>query len=421
MTTLRGAKLLASAGLLSALLAGTAAAQQVTLNFLTAEPPEVYQAAIAAFEAKNPDIKVAYERVPFDSMNAQVEARLSAKDPSIDVYAVDSPRVPAMASRGYLVDAEPWRAQIDAVTNEAGRSALVYDGKYLAFPLWTSTQMLFYNADVLEKAGIAPLSPAEADRLTWDEALDIGKKAQAAGATWGLILEQIDRYYQLQALFESSGAGSGLTGDDLLTPELTTDKWIETAEWYKKTFDDGIQPRGVPNEQMSSLFTDGKVALYVGGPWNLNRFAKAGVKYGVAAVPYFEGGKPVTPTGSWAVGISPFTDQMEAAQKFVEFISLDPEGSYLTVSQNPIPPVNLEAYKTYIDKLATFDPVVGPQVKEVMTYELANSAISRPRSVGYVAFEEIMNRAFSDIRNGAEVRQKLEAAQQQLTSALSRL
>jgi len=112
---------------------------------------------------------------------------------------------------------------------------------------------------------------------------------------------------------------------------------------------------------------------------------------------------------------------MEAAKKFVEFISLDPEGSYLTVSQNPIPPVNLEAYKTYIDKLATFDPVVGPQVKEVMTYELANSAVSRPRSAGYVAFEEVMNRAFSDIRNGADVRQTLEAAEQQLKSALSRL
>ena len=47
----------------------------------------------------------------------------------------------------------------------------------------------------------------------------------------------------------------------------------------------------VPNEQLNALFTDGKVALYVGGPWNLNRFSRAGVKYGVAAVPYFAGGK----------------------------------------------------------------------------------------------------------------------------------
>jgi multiple sugar transport system substrate-binding protein len=38
-----------------------------------------------------------------------------------------------------------------------------------------------------------------------------------------------------------------------------------------------------------------------------------------------------------------------------------------------------------------------------------------------VAFEEVMNRAFSDIRNGADVKTTLEAAQAQLTSALSRL
>jgi multiple sugar transport system substrate-binding protein len=47
--------------------------------------------------------------------------------------------------------------------------------------------------------------------------------------------------------------------------------------------------------------------------------------------------------------------------------------------------------------------------------------VSRPRSIGYVAFEEVMNRAFSDIRNGADVRSTLEQAQNQLTSALSRL
>lgn len=412
--------LLASASAF-AIAASPVAAQQVTLNFLTAEPPEVYEAAIAAFESAHPDIKIAYERVPFDSMNAQVEARLSAQDPSIDVFAVDSPRVPAMASRGYLLETEEWRAQIEAVTNEAGRSAIVYDDKFWALPLWTSTQMLYYNEDLLDQAGIPAPSAAEADRMTWEETVDLAKQAQAAGATWGLILEQVDRYYQLQALFESSGAGSGLTGPDLLTPDLTNEKWIETAEWYKSLFDEEVSPRGVPSEQISSLFTDGQIAFYVGGPWNLNRFSASDVNYGVAAVPYFEGGKPVTPTGSWAVGISPFTDQLEAAKTFVEFISLDPEGSYLTVSQNPIPPVNLQAYDTYIDKLSTFDPVVGPMVKEVMTYELANSAVSRPRSVGYVAFEEIMNRAFSDIRNGAEVASTLEAAQAQLSSALSRL
>lgn len=409
----------ASSVLLGALT--PAAAQQVTLNFLTAEPPEVYEEAIAAFEAANPDIDVAYERVPFDAMNAQIEARLGAEDPSIDVYAVDSPRVPAMASRGYLVSAEPWRDEIDAVTNEAGRSAILVGDEYMAFPLWSSTQMMFYNADLLEAAGLPVPSAAEADRLTWAETLDMAVKAQEAGAEWGLILEQIDRYYQLQALFESSGAGSGLTGDDLMTPNLTTDAWIETANWYRDTFENGISPRGVPNEQLSDLFINGKVAFYVGGPWNFDRFTASDVNYGITAHPYFEGGTPVTPTGSWAVGISPFTDQMDAAVRFIKFISLDPEGSYMTVESLPIPPVNLGAFDKYIERIAGFDPVIGPMAEEVMAYELANSAVARPRSKGYVAFEEILNRAFSDIRNGAEAQPSLEAAQQQLISTLSRL
>ena len=409
-----------AAGLLA--LGGGGAAAQTTLNFLTAEPPDVYAAAIAAFEKLNPDIKVAYERVPFDSMNAQIEARLSTKDPSIDVYAVDSPRVPAMVSRGYLLNFDDRREQIEAVTTPAARNALLFQGKYWALPLWTSTQLLFYNTDLLAKAGIQPPSAAEKDTLTWDQLLEQAKKAQGAGAKWGLILEQIDRYYQLQALFESSGAGPGLTGDDMLTSTLTTDKWIETATWYANLYKDNISPRGVSSDQVADLFINGEVAFYVGGPWNFKRFgAKEGLHYGVAGHPYFAGGKPAVPTDSWALGISPFTDQPEAAWKFAEFISLNPEGSYLTVANLPIPPVNLQAYTTYIDKVEKNNGAIGPTAKEVMTYELANSSVSRPRSVGYVAFEEVMNRAFSDLRNGADVKSTLEQAEAQLKSALSRL
>ncbi len=56
-----------------------------------------------------------------------------------------------------------------------------------------------------------------------------------------------------------------------------------------------------------------------------------------------------------------------------------------------------------------------------MTYELAKNSVSRPRSIGYVAFEEIMNRAFSDIRNGADVTSTLQQAQDQLNSTLARI
>ena len=121
-------KLLLTAGLIALLSAMPAGAQQVTVNFLSDQPPETFAAAIAAFEAANPNIKIASERVPSDSMNAQVEARLSAKDPGIDVYAVASPRVPAMANRGSLLSLEALHSAIHAVTECPSRRTRTYDG-----------------------------------------------------------------------------------------------------------------------------------------------------------------------------------------------------------------------------------------------------------------------------------------------------
>jgi multiple sugar transport system substrate-binding protein len=64
---------------------------------------------------------------------------------------------------------------------------------------------------------------------------------------------------------------------------------------------------------------------------------------------------------------------------------------------------------------------VGEDAKKIMTYELRDTAISRPLSAGYVAFEEVMNRVFGDLRNGADVVPTLQDAERELNSTLSRI
>jgi len=413
--------LVALAGLL-AYGASPVFAQTITLNFLTAEKDETVAPVIEGFEKLHPDIDVVHTTVPFDSMNATIEARVGGQDSSIDVFLVDSPRVPAMASRGYLANLNDEREKADAVANDVAMGIISYKGDIFALPAWTSTQMMFYNKDLLDKAGIAYPGFKAEDRLTYDQVVEEAKKAQAAGAKYGFIPEQIDRYYQLQPLFESIGGGPGLTGEEMLTPDVTNAKWIEAATFYSSLFESGVSPRGVPVDQMSSTFTSGDTAFYIGGPWNFAAFnATEGLNYGVAPVPYFTDGKPVVPTDSWAIAVSPYAAHPAEAKMFAEYFSLDPAGALLSVQNNPIPPVNEAAYQTYIEKIAGLDPEIGPAAKEIMTYELANNSVSRPRSIGYVAFEEIMNRAFSDIRNGSAVQATLEQAQQQLTSTLARI
>ncbi len=400
--------------------AGSAGA--VTLNFLAAERPEVFKPVIAAFEAANPGTTVAYTQVPFDSLNAQIQARVGSQDPGIDVYAADTPRIPAFASRGFLLDLSPYEAQIEATASRTAVGAISADGKLWAFPMWSSTQLLFFNLDLLAKAGVPPPSAAITTRLTWDAMLDDAVRAQKAGSRWGFTFEQVDRYYQLQPLFESANAGSGLSGPGLLTPDITGPAWIKTAAWYGALFASGLSPRGVSPEQTPDLFANGQVAFFVGGPWNFDKFdAAAKLHFGIAPVPYFTGGHPATPTGSWAIGVNPYAAHKDAAVRFAEFLSVDPEGNFLTVSANPLPPTNRAAYARYIARIAGLSHSIGPAARDIITYEMANTAVQRPRSVGYVAFEDVMNHIFSDIRNGADPSAALAAAQSQLTSTLARV
>ena len=421
-TTLPRLGATALATLLASAAATVAWSQEVTLNFLSAEEDATVMPMIEGFEALHPEIDVVHESIPFDSMNAAIESRVGGQDDSIDVFLVDSPRIPAMVSRGYLASMEDLRAEIEAVAIPAAVEVLSNDGELFALPFWTSTQLMFYNKDLLDAADIPYPSASPDERLTYEEVVELAKQAQAAGAEFGFLPEQIDRYYQLQPMFESAGAGPGLTGEGNLTPDITSDAWIKAAEFYASLFADGVAPRGIPVDQMRSVFTSGDLAFYISGPWSLSDFdATEGLNYGVAPVPYFEGGTPATPTDSWAVAVSPYAAHPEEARMFAEYITLDPEGATLSVQPNPIPPVNSKAYPAYIDRIASMNPEVGEDVRTIMTYELANTTVSRPRSIGFVAFEEVMNRAFGDLRNGAEVRPTLEQASQQLESTLARI
>ena len=399
-----------------------ARAENVTITFLNSERPETYQPVIAEFEKENPGITVRDETVPFDQLNAQVQARVGTGDTSIDLYGVDEPRIPALATRHLLKDLSTVRDQVAAASTPEAVAITSYMGVLYALPEWTSTQLLFYNRELLRKAGVTIPSSDVAHRMTWDQVLIGAKAAQKAGARWGLGFEQVDRYYQLQPLFESSGAGSGLTGPDLLTPAITAPKWIGTMAWYGDLYKSGLAARGIAPEQMPDLFRDGKLAFLVAGPWNFREFEQApSLKWGIAPHPYFTSGKPVTPTDSWAVGINPHSQHQAEALKFALFMTVNTKGDLLTTAQNPLPPANKAAFGQHITQATAGGGAATASYGAILTHELQDTAVSRPRTVGYVAFEQIMNRAFSDVRNGANAKAELSQANDQLQTTFSRL
>lgn len=370
-----------------------------------------------AFAEAYPSITVDFESVPFDQLNSVLEARITAKDGNPDVYWADMPRMAALAARGYTVDLteqfEPYRESWDEASYE-GASA---EGRLHGVPIANSTQLLYYNKDLLDAAGLEYPSADPESRITWEQLTEDAQAAVDAGAPNGLVFGQVDRYYQLQPLPMSLGGSAGATGEGNLTPDITSEPWVDSMEWYGSIFEAGIAPRGVAAEQNDPAFLAGSTAYQVQGPWLLPEVQASDVNWGVALHPYFEGGDPVTPTGSWALSMNPFSDEKDAAATFMKWMAVDEGSGYTTHSPSPELPANIEGKEAYYQRDVFTASEEGEKASEIIDFETSNTAENRLQTVGYVEFEEILGRAFADIRNGADPAETLENASAELETA----
>ncbi|GMA23188.1 hypothetical protein GCM10025864_09470 [Luteimicrobium album] len=378
------------------------------------------QPVLDAFHAKHPNITVKYEAEPFDDFNSVLAARLTSDKKSIDVYDVDMPRTEAYASRGYLADLTKTFPELKDDVDPASLKAATVDEKLVAMPYQTSTNILYYNKTLLDKAGIETPSADASARLTWEQVTADAKKAQSAGgAQYGLVFDQIDRYYQLEPLAISAGGSAGGNGDGNLTPAVTDAGWTKAFTWYGQLFADGVSPRGVKVADTPNLFAAGKVAYFVGGPWWGAQFtAEKKLDFGVAAFPEFEGGTASTPTGGWSLGLNPndSKEKANAALIFMKFMGIDDGGYSQYLTSLTVPPSNNEGSAKFYES-ATFKDPRFAGVVPLMKYELENTATLRLQTVGYVEFEDTMTKAFDDIINGTDASQALKSASSDLVSA----
>lgn len=374
-----------------------------------------------AFE-KVSGVKVSYEGVPFADYQNTIVQRFRTGNSGIDVFFVDPTYVPTFSKLGILAD-------LTSAFGEKSKGKLfpsdlegaTYKGKMLSMPMWESSQLLFFNKGLLAKAGVEVPGVSPDARMTWDKLIELAKKVKAAGAEIGFGFEQVDRYYQLQVLPESLGGGPGVKGDDLLTVDVTNDAWLQAGKWYGGIFADGVASRGpTGTQEMYDLFKAGRVAFLVGGPRDIGEFNKVdGLDYAAAPHPYFAGGKVVTPSESWHLGVASDIANADLALEFVNYAGLDKDGAVVATGGSNLS-ANMEALGVVLGRI----PQQNPHLKGVDTlirYELANTAIRRPRTLGYLQLEELVTRAWSDIRNGTDAAETFPQLQRELERSFKRI
>ena len=383
-----------------------AAAQPVTLSApWMGWPEEQVVPLMVAFEAET-GIGVSAERLPIAELFRTLEVRLQARNALPDVYLVDGPLTASYAARGHLL------ALDDTLGADRGRfvpTTLLqgtYDDQLYSMPLGTSSQLLFYNKKLFAEAGLAAPSSDPQARMTWDELLPIAQELTRPDISqFGFAFENTNPY-QLLPIPVSKGVD--VIGPDGLTAVgyVDSDAMVDAFTWYQDlhrrhavgpvgTFQSGITQQ---------MFGSGSLAMIIGGTWNLVGFERfEDLDYGVAPHPYFAGGRPVTPTGSWHIGVNPRTAHLEEAQSFVRWLATrDAMDLWFDLRQYPPSLRQIwdeRAQTTFVDP-----------AWEIVRHELANTATPRPQTPAYREYEEFLRTAMQDIQTGADVRDALTRA-----------
>lgn len=365
-------------------------------------------------------VTVKPEYYAFNDLFEVIEVKVASGSADYDIIAVDVPMVAAYATRGYI---KPMDEYVTAEDKEGWIPSAVaagsWQGTMYAPPLNSSSQLLWYNIDLLAEGGVTVRESSVDNRLTYEEVDEYAKTALAKldpdgnQGIAGVVFQQVSRTYQMCALPNSMGGKN--IGDDGFTVDgvINDDAWVNSLTWYQNNINEGLDLRGYNGEETGPNFNAGKVLFMIGGTWTPGNIPDT--NYGFAPVPTFEGfdDKVGTPTGSWHLGINQASTQPDLAFDFIKFMSLG-EGNDMWLAATGEVPATTHALDAIVN-----DPNADP-IQQIAAFEAANTAVPRALTPGYSEYSSIMDATFEDIRNGADVKGALDSAVEQINSAFEK-
>jgi multiple sugar transport system substrate-binding protein len=209
------------------------------------------------------------------------------EDNAPDVVLLDNPAVPDAATSGLLAPASD--AGIDTSgpdKNLAGPGTV--DGVEYGVPIGANTLGLYYNEDVLKKAGVDPASLTSWDGL--NAALEKVTKAGSKGITFAGISGE-EGTFQVLPWFWGAGA-------DLKDPG--SDAAVEAGQLVSDWIGKGYAPKSAITDNQSAswdLFLTGQYAFAENGSWFAKAASEQKFKAVMMPIPGKDGGAAPVPTG----------------------------------------------------------------------------------------------------------------------------
>lgn len=298
------------------------------LDYYNNEPDNTNYANILNACGRQNGVTIKREAVPGDTLIQKVLQQSSSKTLP-DVLMLDNPDLQQIAASGALAPLDEFGLSADGYVKGVV-DASTYQGKLYGLQPITNTIGLFYNKDILTKAGVKPPT-------TWDE-LKVAAKTLTSGKRYGIAFSAPANYegtWQFLPFMWSNG------GDE---KNIATPQTAAALQLLVDLVRDGSASKSVLNwtqADVNDQFKAGNAAMMINGPWQfpvLN--AKKSLHYEVVPVPAPRSGATVvSPLGgeTWTVPQTGDKARQEKAAKIVQCLNSDANQMLLAKERQTVP------------------------------------------------------------------------------------
>lgn len=373
---------------------------------------------VKEFESKNPDIRVQMVEGPFDTNLIEglyTSAFLLGESP-YDVINMDIVWVPKFAAAGWVMDLTDRVSEAELAKFIPGNiEGSRYQGKLYRIPHASDAGVLYYRADLLEKAGFKPPE-------TFAEMVNISQQLQKQeNVPWG-YLWQGKQYEGVSAMFVEilEGFGGFWVNPETLEVGLDRSPSIQAVEFLRNTINNGISPPGVTTygeEETRLLFQNGGAVFLRNWPyvWRLvnQKDSKLRGKIGIKPMIHAVGNTGGSCLGGWGWGIATTSPHPEEAWRLIKYLTSEETQKKFILETGLVP-----SYKS----LFTDPEVVAKYPHYPQLLKVVQNPALRPPLAQYAQASDILQRYLSAAFTGRmNPEQAMKAAASETRNLLSQI
>ncbi len=311
------------------------------------------------FQMSHPGWKVNYQVQQWNGIVDKLTTALASDTPP-DVIEMGNTQAITFEAAGALADLTAQRQALGGGTANTGdgqlfvdslNSASVYQDKLFAVPFYAGDRVLIYNKGMFTAAGIDPTTITSKDKLI-AAAQTLQAKNKSVKDYSGFYVAGQNWYQLLQNIWDRGGSLATQGSDGTWTANLESAQSMQGIQDYVdyyKAGSTGPKDNDEMNPPEYTLFSQGKVGMFVGNGWEIGSavdpkgVVTSADQVGVLAIPSATDGKTVPVfLGGSVLGVASKSKNQAQAIDWIKQLTSD-AGQQQLISNGWIPSLKAAA------------------------------------------------------------------------------